>query len=37
MPGKTRREFAEEYQPYNTMREFGEGVMAYLAGNSRNP
>jgi|HubBroStandDraft_6_1064221.scaffolds.fasta_scaffold1815072_2 hypothetical protein len=34
---KTRREFWEQYRPYNTMREFSEGIMAYMAGNSRNP
>jgi hypothetical protein len=37
MPVKTRQELAEEYRPYNTMREFSEGMTAYLAGNSRNP
>jgi hypothetical protein len=36
-PSKTRREFAEEYLPYNAMPEFSEGTMAYLAGNNRNP
>jgi hypothetical protein len=36
-PTKTRREFAEEYRPYNAMHEFSEGTMAYLAGNHRNP
>ncbi len=37
MSVKTRREFADEYQPYNAMPEFQEGVMAYLAQNDRNP
>jgi hypothetical protein len=37
MTVKTRLEIAEEYQPYNSMREFAEGIMAYVAGNSRNP
>jgi hypothetical protein len=36
-PTKTRREFAEEYRPYNDMPEFSDGTMAYLAGNRRNP
>jgi hypothetical protein len=31
LPTKTRREFAEEYRPYNAMPEFSEGTMAYLA------
>jgi hypothetical protein len=34
---KTRQEFGEQYRPYNTMREFSEGIMAYMAGDSRNP
>jgi hypothetical protein len=34
---KTRQEYGEQYRPYNTMREFSEGIMAYMAGNSRNP
>jgi hypothetical protein len=37
MPGKTLDEFAKEYRPYNTMREFWDGTSAYHAGNSRNP
>jgi hypothetical protein len=37
MAAKTRQQFAEEYRPYNAMREFSEGIMAHLAGNSHNP
>jgi hypothetical protein len=34
---KTQQELAEEYRPHNIMREFSEGMTAYLASNSRNP
>jgi hypothetical protein len=34
---KTRQECGEQYRPYDTMREFSEGIVAYMAGNSRNP
>jgi hypothetical protein len=37
MPVKTRQQIVEEYRPYNIIREFSEGMAAYLAGDSRNP